>query len=63
MFIIIQVKAQDNTFENDFDAHIAFADSICQVGNILICEEGFEEALIQIRLALDIYTARYKMNS
>jgi hypothetical protein len=55
LFIISQVKAQDNDFENNYDTHIAYADSIYQVGNDLIQEELFEEGLKQVKEALNIY--------
>ena len=55
MFIIFQANAQDNDFENYYNAHIAYADSIYQAGNDLIQEEIFEEGLKQVKEALNIY--------
>ena len=41
--IIFQVNAQDNDFEDDYDAHVTYADSIYQIGNDLIQKEEFDK--------------------
>ena len=55
IFSFSVVTAQEYDFENDYDAHIEYVDSIYQAGNDLIQEEHFYEGLLQVRSALDIY--------